>query len=382
MVIGLLGHGTIGLGVDRILNNLDGFSVKKILSLVEDEEMKGRSAKDIHDITNDPAIDTVVEVMGGIEPAYSFLKEAIENGKNVVTANKAVLSAHYEDLLSLSKQYRVSFRATASVGGGIPWLVNLERAQRVDTILEIGGILNGTTNYMLNHMSNDGVDFDTILKKAQELGYAEKDPSADIDGADIRRKINISANIAFHTLLPEEAIPAFGIRNIQKKDIENAAKMNGTIKLLAFAGKNPDGSLSVYVEPAIFPRNDLLSNIPENYNLAYFVGEYTGKECFTGQGAGRYPTAYNIVSDLVDIKASRPGFYVANFSPKKLSNESAVHRYYLRTGFIDDFLRDRIEEQYDGYVLTKEISVRDMHEWAEKNRENDPSLFFAAYKGE
>lgn len=378
MNIGLLGHGTIGVGVDRIIKNLDGYQVTKILSLVIDSEMEGRTATDIHDIAKDPEIDTVVEVMGGVEPAYSFLKECMENGKNVVTANKAVVAAHFDDLISLSKKYQVSFRATASVGGGIPWLVNLERAKRVDEILEVGGILNGTTNFMMNSMTQDGTDFDTILKKAQELGYAEKDPSADIDGLDIRRKINISANVAYNVFIEEESIPAFGIRSVTSEDVQNAKEMKRTIKLLASSGKTEDGKLFAYVEPTMLSSDSLPANVMSNYNLAYFRGKYTGTECFTGQGAGRYPTAYNVVEDIVDIQTSRPDFYITEYEKSNIDNSGIFHTYYVRARMESEFLKENTEEVRDGYILTKPVSVEAMHAFAKEAREKDASLFFAA----
>ncbi|MBO4410986.1 MAG: homoserine dehydrogenase [Lachnospiraceae bacterium] len=332
MKIGLLGHGTIGVGVDRIIASVPGLEVSKILSLVLDEEMKGRAAASPDDILLDPEIDTVVEVMGGVELAFSFLKKAMEQGKNVVTANKAVVAAHYEELAFLAKKQGVSFRATASVGGSIPWLVNLERSLRVGKILSIEGIMNGTTNYILNAMTRENLSFETALRAASEAGYAEKDPSADIDGLDVRRKLLISANVAFSTVLREEEIPTFGIRHIDRSDIEFAASRDRTIKLTAFAKRNADGSVQAFVIPR-FVRNDRVEScIGANYNMITYEGSFSGRQTFIGEGAGRFPTAYNVVEDLLDIRDSHPGFYQTVFTPAVPDNAPALLKFYLRVG--------------------------------------------------
>ena len=189
MKAALLGHGTIGVGVDRIAAALPEIDIVRVLALETDDEILGRHTYDADDILNDPEIDTVIEVMGGIHPAWEFLSRAMEAGKNVVTANKAVVAAYYRELVALSLEKKVAFRCTAAVGGGIPWLVNLSREKQGDCITKIGGIMNGTTNYILSKMDHEGADFSEALKEAQRLGYAEKDPSADIDGDDVRRKL-------------------------------------------------------------------------------------------------------------------------------------------------------------------------------------------------
>lgn len=386
MKIGLLGHGTIGVGVDHIVKTRNDMEIVKILSLVTDDEMHGRTAQDIDDIVNDPEIDTVVEVMGGIHPAFEFIEKAMKAGKNVTTANKAVVAACYDELNRLAKENGVVFRCTAAVGGGIPWLVNLERANRIDTLDEVGGIMNGTTNFIMNAMNKEGADFGETLEKAQALGYAEKDPSADIDGADIRRKLNISVNAAFGVEIAEDSIHTAGIRNVSADDIEYGKISKKTLKLIASGKRHPDGKVAAYVEPVFLPDSDPMANVPANYNLVSYHGLNCGVQSFIGEGAGRYPTAYNVVQDLYDILYLRPGFYTDRFVPTENTCADIRHRYYIRTSVKDDFLKGITE--IDGFIgdhdfiVTAPVSVHEMHNWAKLHIEKDPTLFFAGIREE
>ena len=191
------------------------------------------AVKDIGVILSDPEVDTVVEVLGGLSPSFEYVSAAMKAGKNVVTANKHLVAHHYEELVKLAKENGVAFRCTPAVGGGIPWLVNLERVKRVCPVQSFYGIMNGTTNFILDAMHKDGADFSAVLAQAQKLGYAEADPSADIDGDDIRRKLCISANIAFDAALEETAIPTFGIRTVTAADIAAFQSHGFACKLLA-----------------------------------------------------------------------------------------------------------------------------------------------------
>ena len=377
MKIGLLGHGTIGVGVDRIIKKRDDMEVKKILSLVIDDEMEGRTAADLSDITMDPEIDTVVEVMGGIHPAFEYIKEAMEQKKNVVTANKAVVAACYDELIALAEENGVSLRCTAAVGGSIPWLVNIERARRVNDISEVGGIMNGTTNFILHKMLTEQAEFDDVLKEAQDLGYAEKDPSADIDGDDIRRKLLISANTAFDVSIPEEAIPTFGIRTARLKDISWGLSNGLTLKLKACAVKNADGQIEkAFVEPVFLKPGDVLSAIPANYNLVYYTGSYCGTQSFIGEGAGRFPTAHNVVEDLVDILETPETFYTVK-RERKVPENHVKRLYYVRTTAEDLWLAQTAHEEAEG-VYCLEAYVDEIHPWAEQMKEKDPGFFMAA----
>ena len=386
MKIGLLGHGTIGIGVDHIVKTVPGMEVKKILSLIVDDEMAGRTASGIDDILNDSEIDTVVEVMGGIHPAYEFLSAAINAGKNIVTANKAVVAAYYRELNALAKAKGVSFRATAAVGGGIPWLTSIESKNRIDRIVSLSGIMNGTTNYILSTMEDsilrDGTvkegapSFEDVLKRAQELGYAEKDPTADIDGYDVRRKVTISANAAFGVVLDEETVPTFGIRNVKLSDLKAADEKGAVIRLVAEAARDGE-DVCAAVMPCFVKKTDMEANVRENYNLFTLTGECTGVFKFYGQGAGRYPTAGNVVSDLRDILEKHPGFYTEDFRDAKVSCGSEEACYYVRTKEQDDYLLSVTAEEKDGAVFTKKVKSEELIPWALEKQKRDKSFFIA-----
>ena len=377
MKVGLLGFGTVGIGVDEITENRKDISVVSVLTRTVKEGIGDRMVSSIDDIVNNPEIDTVVEVMGGIEPAHEYAVKALKAGKNFVTANKALVAAHYKELVTLANENHVSFRCTASAGGGIPWLYNLERVKRVDNVSKVGGIMNGTTNYIMTKMNNENADFDETLKKAQELGYAEADPSADIDGYDIRRKLNISANVAFDSLIAEEDIPCFGIRNVTAIDIANGKQNDMFIKLIATAEEN-DGAVACFVEPTFISKTDLLAGVEDTFNLVFYTGNNCGTQSFVGRGAGRFPTAYNVVQDLVDIECNKPSFYTSKMKEQKVDNTKVVHPYYVRTTMPDGFLQKNTEKSFGTYVVTRPISVKEMHEWAKEQLKVDPKLFICA----
>ena len=330
MKIGLLGHGTVGIGVDRIIKEQPEMEVKKILSLVIDDEMAGRTAASFDDILSDAEIDTVVEVMGGVHPAFEYLEAAMNAGKNAVTSNKAVVAACYEALAKTAAKNHVSFRCTAAVGGSIPWLVNLARNRRADKLTSIFGIMNGTTNFILNAMTEKGMSFNDALSEAARLGYAERDPSADIDGPDVRRKLVISSNVAFDTVLPEDSVPTYGIRRITDEDIAFADRNGAVIKLTGRAIDNGDGTLTAFVVPAFVPKTAMEAHLSANYNFISYAGTYSGIQTYMGEGAGRFPTAYNVVEDLYDVLETRAPFYQKVFEKKPVNNGVQRYRFYIR----------------------------------------------------
>ncbi len=376
MKLGLFGYGVVGGGVGRIADGRDDMEVGRILVLPHEVDVDPRTVTDINDILNDDSIDTVVEVMGGIHPAFEFVSSALKAGKNVVTANKALVAAYYKELIALAKENNVTFRCTAAVGGGIPWLVNLSRVRRVDTIESVWGIMNGTTNYILSSMTAQDVDFADVLKKAQELGYAEADPTADIDGHDIRRKLAISVGVAFDAAVEEAKIPTFGIRNVTAADIQAFRAMGRTCKLLAYGQMTPDG-VAAYVEPTIFASDRLEASVGTNYNMISYQSNNAGIQSYYGQGAGRFPTAYNVVSDCLDILAGEDSFYTDKAEPAALACGSVSHAYYVRTSVCDEFLSSITEEKGEGWVITAPVSVEKMHAWAQKQKEIDAGVFFA-----
>ena len=377
MKIGLLGFGVVGRGVYDILAPREDIRVGTILCRRDLGEVSAKTTRDMADIVNDPEIDAVVEVMGGLHPAYEYVEAALKAGKHVVTSNKHLLCHYYKELNDLAKANGVTLRGTASVGGGIPWLTNLEKAARVDHITKVSGIMNGTTNYIMDNMHKRSVDFAEVLKKAQELGYAEADPSADIDGWDIQRKLIISAGVAFGVCLQEEDVPVFGIRNVQAADIQRFQQRGLTCKLIASAERLED-SVAAYVEPTLLSSEALESAVPMNFNLISMEGEYIGKESFFGQGAGRYPTAYNVVEDLVDISRGVKGFYTDSFEPAETNNAGALHRYYVRSSARLPEVDAIAQEDWDGAVVTLPVSVAHMHTLLQKLLQEDESSFIAA----
>ena len=230
MKIALLGFGTVGSHFYKLCEGRSDLQITAVLSRRPRPELTCTVTADYDEIVRDPSIDIVVEVMGGIEPAYSYLYAAMRAGKHVVTANKQLMCARFDALTALSKEMGVALRCTAAAGGGIPWLTSLSRASQLDEITAVEGILNGTTNYMLSAMTNSGADYAAALQKAQELGYAEADPTADVEGLDARRKLVLSADLAFGVNIKEEDIPCVGISSITAADIARAKEEGLTYK--------------------------------------------------------------------------------------------------------------------------------------------------------
>ena len=363
MKIGLLGFGVVGKGVYEITANRTDMQVTKVLCLEDISLPDAQSVKNFDDILKDTDIDTVVEAMGGLHPAYEFVSAALEAGKNVVTSNKALIAAFYDQLLPLAAEKGVMLRCTAAVGGGIGWLSELERVRRVETISRVGGIMNGTCNYILDSMTRLGMDYADALLQAQKLGYAEANPSTDVDGIDTWNKLIISANIAFGVSLDTSGIPAAGIRHIKASDVENFKAHGLTCKLVS-TGKNNTGTFQAYVQPQLFPASEPESVVPTNYNLITLVGNTSGRQSFFGQGAGRYPTAYNVVQDLVDLTRGT-GFYCP-YGRKVTVENSEKLSYYVRGGD-RSFFDGKIAEIWNDALITKPVCVAEIHSWLKEN---------------
>ena len=379
MKIGLLGYGVVGVGVYDLCAPEEQFDIVSVLCLDPDSVPAKKGVSSADAMLADPSVDTVVEVMGGLHPAYELVTAALKAGKNVVTANKHLVCQYYKELTALAAENGVAFRCTAAVGGGIPWLVNLERARRVDTIRKISGILNGTTNYILDTMHHSPVPFAEVLASAQRLGYAEADPTADIDGLDIRRKLAISANIAFDIAIPEEAVLTWGIRHITDGDVAAFRAHGYTCKLLACAGLQEVGSLYAVVEPCLLGSDWPEAAVPSNYNLISMEGDAIGKESFFGQGAGRLPTAYNVVQDLVDIAGGVRHFYTAERRDRMVDNTLLRRRYYVRSTADSRWLQEHTESCWaEGGVITVPVSPVEMHAEAHRMARTDETAFFAA----
>ena len=366
----------VGGGVHEYCKARGDLEVVRVLVRREKKELGQLATADFDTILSDTQIDTVVEVMGGLHPAYEYVSAALKAGKNVVTANKALVAAHYEELLALAKKNGTAFRCTAAVGGGIPWLTNLERCKRLDTIIDVGGIMNGTTNFILSRMHGEGADFGDVLAQAQALGYAEADPTADVDGYDIRRKLAISANVAFDVCLDEETIPTFGIRTITGADVATFQRRGFTCKLLARTLRTEQG-ITAYVEPTLVTADALEAAVGENNNLISYTGEYMGRHSFFGQGAGRFPTAGNVVQDCLDIAAGVRFFYTDAAHPVALDGAAVAHPYYVRTAAPDAWLKEKTADTWETGVVTGSVNVFEMLAWAKEQLKKDSTAFIA-----
>ena len=380
MNLALLGFGVVGSGVYELCQSRSDIMVKRVLVRSDKPRVEHIATRDISDIIDDPAIDTVVEVMGGLHPAYEYVTAALRAGKNVVTANKALIAAFYEELIALAKESGVALRCTAAVGGGIPWLTSLERVRRLDTVTQVGGIMNGTTNFIMDAMHRAPIDFGEILAEAQRLGYAEADPSADIDGDDIRRKLVISANVAFDALIAEEAIPMFGIRTVTAGDIAAFQKHGFVCKLLADAALN-EGSISASIMPTLVEEHELEAAVPVNFNLITYTGENIGRQSYYGQGAGKLATASNVLQDCIDVLGGRKSFYTNAMTPMPVDNSAEARPCYIRTNAPDAWLREHTDEVWEnGAVITSAVTTAEVLDWVGAQLQKDPGCFIAAVR--
>ena len=366
MKIGLCGFGVVGRGVYEITQTRDDMQVTKVLCLEDIQLPDAQAVKDFNEILNDPQIDTVVEAMGGLHPSFEFVSAALKAGKNVVTSNKALVCTFYDELIPLAMEKGVKLRCTAAVGGGIGWLSELERSRRAQKMNQVGGIMNGTCNYILDNMTRLGSDYAETLKQAQKLGYAEANPATDVEGIDTWHKVILSSNIAFGISLDKKSVPVAGISHISASDVENF-KAHGKVCKLISTGKRTESGFSAYVQPTLVAEGTPESAVPLNYNLITFVGETSDRMSFFGQGAGRYPTAYNVVQDLIDVLAGK-GFYAPYGAPQQADNSEKLC-YYVRGGWDGE-----VTERWGEAVITAPVAVSEMHRWLKEN----PQAFIAA----
>ena len=357
MKIAILGFGTVGSGVYEIAKTLKNIEVKKVL---EKDLSKINIATDNYDeIINDKEIELVVECMGGLHPAYEFIMQALKSKKSVVSANKAVIAKYLDEFLQAAKENNVEFRFEASVGGGIPCLAGIQKVRRVENIDKFYGIFNGTSNFILDNMYRFENEFFTTLKTAQKLGYAEADPSADIDGYDVTNKVIISFALAYDGFIKNE-FPCFTMRNITKEDILYFKK-NGYIAKYIGEATTVGNEYEASVMLNLFPTNALEGNVLSNYNIVTVQSHTMGEVKFYGQGAGKLPTANAIIQDILDIQAN------ISFNPisieKKYSYSAKLfkHRYVLRSNEELKGEFDKIEKDGNNfYHYTKEITQADL----------------------
>ena len=342
--IAILGYGTIGSGVVEVLRtNRESIAkragseigVKYILDLRDfpGDPMQEKVVHDYEVIANDPEVQVVVEAMGGVEPAYTFVKRALLAGKNVTTSNKALVAKHGAELIAIAKEQSINFLFEASVGGGIPIIRPLNSSLTADEIEEITGILNGTTNYMLSKMTFEGLEFDDVLKDAQSRGYAEADPTADIEGYDACRKIAILTSLVCGQQVDFEEIYTEGITKITATDIKYAKAMGRVIKLLATSRKTLDGYYAM-VAPYMLSQQHPLYSVNDVFNAIFVHGNVLGDAMFYVSGAGKLPTASAVVADIVDIAKHLHKNILISWNSRKMELvdcKKAKSRFFVRT---------------------------------------------------
>lgn len=357
--IAVLGYGTVGSGVVEVIrtnsesinkNAGHDIRIKYVLDL---RDFPGDPVEEIlvHDfdvILKDPEVKIVVEVMGGVEPAYTFVKKSLLAGKSVCTSNKELVAKHGPELLEIARQKDLNFLFEASVGGGIPIIRPLNSSLTADEILEITGILNGTTNYILSQMSAEGREFDEALKTAQELGYAERNPEADVEGYDACRKIAILSSLAFGDHVDYEEIYTEGISKITAADITYAKQMGYAVKLLA-SSKREDENYYAMVAPFLVPPTHPLFAVNDVFNAIFVKGNVLGDVMFYGSGAGKLPTASAVVSDVVDATKHLHCNIMSFWSSRKLELtkvDKATRRFFVRVKGSADANRDKVRALY------------------------------------
>ncbi len=365
--IAVLGYGTVGSGVVEVITTNkesiakrigDDINIKYVLDLREfpNSPIEKILVHDFDTIVNDEEVDIVVEAMGGTNPAYSFAKASLEHGKSYCTSNKELVAKYGPELLKLSEKMNKNFLFEASVGGGIPIIRPLNQSLTADEIMEITGILNGTTNYIMTKMSKEGLDFDTVLKEAQELGYAERNPEADVEGYDACRKIAILTSLAYGQHVDYEDIYTEGITKITDIDFKYAAKLGKVIKLFGKSRRAGDRFFAM-VAPFMIDDNNPLYSVNGVLNGILVKGNVLGDVMFYGSGAGKLPTASAVVSDVVDAAKHKNTHIMQIWSSKKLELSDiadAKSRFFVRISGSADM---KMEEIADQFGEVKPVSV-------------------------
>ena len=364
--IAVLGYGTVGSGVVEVINTNhssinkkagEEINIKYVLDLRDfpGDPIQEKIVHDFDVILNDPEIKIVVEVMGGVEPAYTFTKKALLAGKSVCTSNKELVARHGAELLEIARERNINYLFEASCGGGIPIIRPLNSSLTADEIDEITGILNGTTNYILTEMAEKGSDFADVLKEAQNLGYAERNPEADVEGYDACRKIAILSSLAFGRQVDYEDIYTEGISKITATDIKYAKAMGQMIKLLAVSRK-VDGSFYAMVSPVLVGPSDPLYSVNGVFNAIFVHGNMLGDAMFYGSGAGKLPTASAVVADVVDEAKHLNRNIMTMWKEEKLQLEDKAdskRRFFVRIKGKEEELVPQLKESYGEIEVVK-----------------------------
>lgn len=356
--IAILGYGTVGSGVYEVIkknqaivsrNAGEAVNIKYVLDLRDfpGDPVEEILTHDFNDILNDKDVSVVVEVMGGVEPAYTFVKGCLEAGKSVCTSNKALVAAKGPELIRIAREKGLNFFFEASVGGGIPIIRVLNLCLTADDIEEISGILNGTTNYMMTKMADEGWEFEEALKTAQDLGYAEKNPEADVDGWDACRKIAILTSLYTGKNTDYERVYTEGISKISAKDIKYAKELKLKIKLIAESQKTDEGLVAM-VAPIMLKKSHPLYNVDDVLNAVYVRGNVLGPAMFFGSGAGKLPTASAVVSDVIAAVKNKSNVLVEwDDEDLKLSSVGSVRRsFFVRVSGSEDEKLSRVKELF------------------------------------
>lgn len=393
--VAILGHGVVGSGVAEILlthkESLqkkvhEEICIKKILDLREFPGLSysDKFTKNFEDIVNDDEIKVVAEVMGGVNPAFDFVKRCLEANKSVVTSNKELVAKKGAQLLAIAKEHNVNFLFEASVGGGIPIIRPLNNCLVANDVDEIAGILNGTTNFILTKMITESMSFKDALKLAQELGYAERDPSADVEGHDACRKICILASLAFGKHVYPDNIHTEGITNISLEDVAYANRWGGVIKLIGDVKNTGNGMLDIFVAPMLISEESQLSGIDDVFNGILVRGDATGDVVFYGKGAGKLPTASAVVADIVDcikhINARKYLFWSDCDGSNVLPYDESISAMYVRANGsiktaqsvfnkITQLHRENAPENEIAFT-TDEMKIKDFNEKIKELKEN------------
>lgn len=361
-----MGYGTVGSGVVEVLRTNQSLinqrageeiHIKYVLDLREfpGDPIEQVLTHDFEEIVNDPEVEIVVEVMGGLEPAYTFVKRCLLAGKSAVTSNKALVASHGTELLSLAKEQKVNFLFEASVGGGIPIIRNINECLTADRIDEVTGILNGTTNYMMTKMFYDGSDYAEVLKEAQDKGYAEFNPEADVEGHDACRKIAILSSIITGKAVDFEEIHTEGITKITKEDMMYAKKMEMTIKLLASA-KRKNNQVCAMVSPVLLGQAHPLYSVNDVFNAVFLRGNVLGDAMFYGSGAGKLPTASAVVVDVIEAAKHQKEDIMASWTEEKaqlLPLSDTTKKYFVRIKGEQEELLERLTQVFGTIKVVK-----------------------------
>jgi len=370
--IAVLGYGTVGSGVVEVINTNgeiinkrigDTLEIKYVLDLRDfpGTPVEHLITHDFDEIVNDEEVKIVVEVMGGIEPAYTFVKRSLLAGKSVATSNKALVAKHGAELLRIAKENNLNFLYEASVGGGIPIIRPLTSSLTGDEIEEITGILNGTTNYMMTKMYHEDADYDAVLKEAQAMGYAERDPSADVEGHDACRKIAILSSIISGKQVDFEDIYTEGITEITLEDIQYAKAMDMKIKLLASCKRSGD-KICAIVAPHLVSKNHPLYNIEDVFNAIFVKGNMLGDSMFYGSGAGKLPTASAVVGDIVEAAKNPNRSMMSTWDAEKLELEEkseTTKRFFVRIKGTGEELKVELAKVFGKIQIIKLADVDD-----------------------